>query len=166
MSDMTTPPDPTPAPVTEPLQLPDQAPVAPAQPQPAAKTSHTRTILEVVGVVVAFFLILGAGTVGFVVGHATSNGGVKHGRVAVFQQGDGGMMGGLGSGQGKGRGNDQQGQQGFGGPGMMGDPRGVDPDGDNWTGGGQQGQGTDPNAPQSPVTPQTPASPQASPSGA
>ena len=165
MSDMTTPPDPNPAPVTEPLQLTDQAPVAAAAPEPVAKTSHTRTILEVVGVVVAFFLILGAGTAGFVVGHATSNGG-KHGRVAVFQQGDGGMMGGQ-------RGIDPDGdnwtgggQQGFGGPGMMVIPRGVDPDADNWTGGGQPGRGTDPNAPQSPLAPQTPASPQASPSGA
>ena len=145
MSDMTTPPDPNPAPVTEPLQLTDQAPVAAAAPEPVAKTSHTRTILEVVGVVVAFFLILGAGTAGFVVGHATSNGG-KHGRVAVFQQGDGGMMGGQGKGDGRGNG-----QRGFGGPGMMGGQqgdggmmggqRGIDPDGDNWTGGGQQGFG-------------------------
>ena len=158
---MTTPPDPTPAPVTEPLQLPDQAPVAAARPEPAAKTSHTRTILEVVGAVVAVFLILGAGTVGFVVGHATSNN-AKHDRTIAIQR-DGGMMGGQGGAQGNGRGNDQQGQQGFGGPGMMGDPRGVDPDGDNWTGGGQQGQGTSPTTP---VTPQTPASPQASPSGA
>jgi hypothetical protein len=160
----TTGPTPEPTPVTEPLHLADQRPVNPtadlASPSPAPKANHTRTILEVVGAVVAVFLILGAGTVGFVAGHATSNdrgdrfhsamngpngplaGGQGQRGDQGFGQG-GGMMGGQGFGQGFGPGQ---------GGGMMGgqDPRGIDPDGDNWTGGGQ---GINPNAPSN-TTPQ------------
>ena len=140
MSD-TTGPAVEPTPVTEPLQLADQRPVdaaaTPSATQPVpAKASHTRTILEVVGAVVAVFLILSAGTVGFVAGHATSSANRgDHFRSSASGQG-GGMMGGQGFGQGGG---------------MMGgqDPRGIDPDGDNWTG----GQGINPNAPQN-TTPQ------------
>lgn len=143
MSDPTTPagsPDGTP---TEALPLADQG--APALPPPAAapvaaapaKRSHTRTILEVVGGVVAAGLIVVAAGVGFVVGHATSGDGHwgaerdergwQSGPDAngpLGQQGPQGLPG-------------QQGQPGqlpgFG-PGQ--DPRGIDPDGDNWTGGG------------------------------
>lgn len=68
-------PDTTP---TEALQLADQEPIAaaPAAPAPAATTpasggSHTRTILEVIGGVVAVGLIVMAGAVGFAVGHVT-----------------------------------------------------------------------------------------------
>ncbi|MEI6362027.1 MAG: hypothetical protein WCP95_07825 [Actinomycetes bacterium] len=165
MSD-TTGPAVEPTPVTEPLQLADQRPVdaaaTPSATQPVpAKASHTRTILEVVGAVVAVFLILSAGTVGFVAGHATSSANRgDHFRSSASGQG-GGMMGGqdprgidpdgddwTGGGQGGG----MMGGQGFGqGGGMMGgqDPRGIDPDGDNWTG----GQGINPNAPQN-TTPQ------------
>jgi hypothetical protein len=115
----------------EPLQLADQSPVYPAAARPApAKNSHIRTILEVVGGVVAVALILGAGAVGFVVGHATSDRGEftrsSMSRDANGPQGpSGGMLGG----------------QGLGGmPGGQ-DSRGVDPDGDNWTGGGMMGGG-------------------------
>ena len=80
MSDENTPgegtPDTTP---TEALQLADQQPIAPG-PAPATSPaaaapgrSHTRTILEVVGGVVAAGLIVAAGAVGFAVGHVTGD---------------------------------------------------------------------------------------------
>lgn len=71
-------PDTTP---TEALPLADQQPVAAptavaqADAPPAPKGGHTRTILEVVGGVVAAGLIVVAGLVGFAVGHATGNDG-------------------------------------------------------------------------------------------
>jgi hypothetical protein len=65
-------PDTTP---TEALQLADQEPIAAAAvPVPAAHASggsQTRTILEVIGGVVAVGLIVMAGAVGFAVGHVT-----------------------------------------------------------------------------------------------
>ena len=68
-------PDTTP---TEALQLADQEPIAaaPAAPAPSPAAhgsggSHTRTILEVIGGVVAVGLIVMAGAVGFAVGHVT-----------------------------------------------------------------------------------------------
>ena len=68
-------PDTTP---TEALQLADQEPIAaaPAAPAPSPAAhgsggSHTRTILEVIGGVVAAGLIVMAGAVGFAVGHVT-----------------------------------------------------------------------------------------------
>jgi hypothetical protein len=165
-------PDPTSA--TEPLQLADQQPVeaAPVAVQP--RTSHTRTILEVVGAAVAAILILTAGGLGFALGHVTA--GHDRGRDGshAFSQGapggsgqGGGMMGGQGQ-QGFGRqGFGQPGQQGQQGQGM--DPRGIDPDGDNWSGGGmmggqgqqgfglpgfgQQGQGTAPGTSLAPTPP-------------
>jgi hypothetical protein len=70
-------PDTTP---TEALQLADQEPIsaAPAAPIPAPTAhgsagGHTRTILEVIGGVVAAGLIVAAGAVGFAVGHATGD---------------------------------------------------------------------------------------------
>jgi hypothetical protein len=69
--------DPNPTQVNEPLQLADQQPMPPTPLAPQSHTSHTRTILEVVGVAVAGFLILAAAGVGFAVGHAT--GGVDRG---------------------------------------------------------------------------------------
>lgn len=71
-------PDTTP---TEALQLADQTPIAsaPAAPASAASVSpraggsHTRTILEVIGGVVAAGLIVMAGAVGFAVGHMTGD---------------------------------------------------------------------------------------------
>jgi hypothetical protein len=62
---------------TEALELPDNQPVAAAAPAPQAaapKANHTRTILEIVGGVVAAGLILVAGGVGFAIGHATDDG--------------------------------------------------------------------------------------------
>jgi len=125
---------------TEPLQLADQSPVY-AAPAPAVeKRSHTRTILEVVAAGLAVVLILSAGAVGFAVGHATSPARGDHFRASAGMQG-GPQAGGQGQ-----FGQDQQGRglPGFGqGGGMMGGqgPRGIDPDGDNWTGGMMGGQG-------------------------
>jgi hypothetical protein len=158
-----TTPDSTP---TEALQLADQQPVsdipptAAAAPAPqAAHRSHTRTILEVGGGVVAAGLILVAGAVGFLVGHATGSdndgrGGYAHADGFGGQPDAGGMMGGQ---QGRGQGHGQQGQgfQGQPGQGFQGqDPRGIDPDGDNWTGGGMM-EGEDDDA--LPATPATPS---------
>lgn len=65
---------------TEALQLADQDPVATDSaatatlaPAAASSGSHTRTILEVIGGVVAAGLIVVAGAVGFAVGHATAD---------------------------------------------------------------------------------------------
>jgi len=121
--DATPIPDATP---TEVLQLADQQPVTPESvAAPAAHRSggHTRTILEIVGGVVAAGLILVAAGVGFAIGHATSDGGGDRVRFASDAQADQ-------------RGQGLQGQQGQQGQGFQ-DPRGIDPDGDNWTGGGQ-----------------------------
>jgi len=70
-------PDSTP---TEALNLDDQQPIgdasaapAPFSTSPASGASHTRTILEVIGGVVAAGLIVAAGAVGFAVGHATGD---------------------------------------------------------------------------------------------
>jgi hypothetical protein len=143
-------PDATP---TEALQLADQAPIVPEPtvaaaaptPAPAAGRSHTRTILEVVGGVVAAGLIVVAGGVGFLVGHATSDDG-------RWSMNDTGRHAQVGPDAGEGlQGQQGYGQQGFGqqgqgqgmmpGQGLQGqDPRGIDPDGDNWTG-QNQGQG-------------------------
>jgi hypothetical protein len=65
-------PDTTP---TEALPLADREPIAaapaPAAAAPASGGGRTRTILEVIGGVVAVGLILMAGAVGFAVGHVT-----------------------------------------------------------------------------------------------
>ena len=102
-------PDATP---TESLQLPDQQPVTADGPPPAAAPAvasrgrHTRTILEVIGGVVAAVLIVVAGAAGFAVGHATGSDGD---RVEFSQAGDRGAWGhderarddqGMGMGQG------------------------------------------------------------------
>lgn len=99
MSD-TTPPDPT---TTE------EQPVIAPEPKPG--TSHTRTILEVIGGVVAAGLIVIAGGVGFLVGHATASDDGEH---------FGMMRGFIGRGDG-----------------MPMDPRGLDPRGDD---GGERGE--------------------------
>jgi hypothetical protein len=136
-------PDPIEAPVTEPLQLADQRPLEPTVPVVESK-NHTRTILEVVGGVIAAVLIVSAAGLGFALGHVTATNDRGHDRGAFSQGGAtadgprGGMMGGQDNGQG-----------GFGnGQGM--DPRGIDPDGDNWTGGGSM-MGTPPTAPTAPT---------------
>ena len=59
--------------VPEPLELADQSPVVATAPAAPAKNSSTRTILEIVGGVVAVGLIIVSGVVGFAVGHFTSN---------------------------------------------------------------------------------------------
>ena len=56
---------------TTPLELPGQAPSASSASSASARGSHTRTILEVVGAVVAVFLILLAGVGGFLAGALT-----------------------------------------------------------------------------------------------
>ena len=83
-------PDTTP---TEALPLADQQPVvaptagAQTAAAPAPKGGHTRTILEVVGGVVAAGLIVVAGLVGFAVGHATGNDGGERGGDRGWAQG-------------------------------------------------------------------------------
>jgi hypothetical protein len=138
MSETTDPGQTPDATSTESLQLADQRPVAAAAPPvsaPNSGRSHTRTILEVVGGVVAVGLILLAGVVGFAVGHAT--GSDRDGHWSMDGSGSRGGHDRPDAGGPMGR----QGQ-GFPGPGMMPgqDPRGIDPDGDNWTG-GLPGQG-------------------------
>jgi hypothetical protein len=88
-------PDATPTqavPVAE--QPPAEAAVPPAPPAPAAAPraggSHTRTILEVIGGVVAAGLIVVAGAVGFAVGHATAD---DDGRWSMTRSGDGWQQG-------------------------------------------------------------------------
>ncbi len=131
-------------------QLVDQQPISvPAAPVvQKSGGGHTRTILEVVGGVVAAGLILVAGVLGFAIGHVTGSDNDR-GRTMSFDMrgdrsgpdADGPVGGGLGQpGQGMMPGQPGQGMM----PGQPGqDPRGIDPDGDNWTGGGlgQQGQG-------------------------
>lgn len=64
-------PDTTPT-VSQAVSLPEQQPVAAAPVVVAEKKSHTRTILEVVGAVVAVGLIFMSGAAGFVLGHVTA----------------------------------------------------------------------------------------------
>ena len=132
--------------VPEPLELADQSPVQTTVPAAPAKKSSTRTILEVVGGVVAVGLIIVSGVVGFAVGHFTSSGDDRGRGISSHADGQFGQGQGFGEGRGQnmmpGQGQDMmpgQGQQGL-------DPRGIDPDGDNWMGGGQNmmpGQGQD-----------------------
>lgn len=149
MSD-TTPTPPTPdATPTEALELADQQPVA-ADAPPASATApaaapragggHTRTILEVIGGVVAAGLIVVAGAVGFAVGHATGD---DDGRWSMTRSDDGwsqgpeagGPMGG-GQGPQDGQGfGDRGGDEGYGDRGHRGD---GDRDG-RGMGPGQQG---------------------------
>lgn len=99
---------------TEALELADQQPVptstAATAPAAAPAASHTRTILEVVGGVVAAGMIVVAGAVGFAVGHTTAgpDDGVRLDRAA--QPWNGGPDAGAPFGQGDGR----QGDRGFG----------------------------------------------------
>ena len=108
---------------SRPVHLTDQQPAIAVVPV-AAKTSHTRTILEIVGGVVAVGLILFSGAAGFVLGHVTA----KH-----DGRGDGGrMMLRIDRPDGGGRilerGQDSQGGPMFrGGPGLMLPGQGVAP---------------------------------------
>jgi hypothetical protein len=133
-------PDTTP---TEALQLADQEPVAaaPAAPAPspaahASGGSHTRTILEVIGGVVAVGLIVMAGAIGFAVGHVT---GGDDGRLNLSNAGRE-LRVPMPGGEGQGRGDGQPGmpgEEGFGGRGHQdGDGfMGHDDDGDGFMGG-------------------------------
>ena len=134
MSETTTPgmtppdgstPDTTP---TEALHLADQAPPAvDAVPTVAAPRDRdrTRTILEVIGGVVAAALIVVSGAVGFAVGHATGAEGDGRFDLMSDQRPDGDGVGGRGHGAPMAPGEGGSGE------------RGVDPDGDDWLGGGQ-----------------------------
>jgi hypothetical protein len=185
--------NPDPAPVTEPLPLADQSLHQPAPEAVVQKKNHTRTILEVVGGVVAVGLIVVSAAAGFGLGRLTSGDhqGFERGLKVAGGQGPG-LQGPGQPGQGQqGFGMPGQGQQGFGMPGQQGsgercftlpgqgqvclmipgqqgqgmDPRGIDPDGDNWTGGGMMGgpqgqqftvpgpQGTVPATPTPPTAP-------------
>jgi hypothetical protein len=104
-----------------------------------------------VGGALAVGLLALTGVIGFAVGHFTSDG-RSHDRTTsdrtALQGGAeaGGATGGRGQGQGQGQGVD---------------PRGIDPDGDNWTGGmGRgQGQGVMPGQGTAPTTPQLSTNP-------
>lgn len=92
------------------VHLTDEQPAVAVVPV-AAKTSHTRTILEIVVGVVAVGLILFSGAAGFVLGHVTAE---HDGR------GDGGRI--------LERGQDSQGGPMFrGGPGLMLPGQGIAP---------------------------------------
>jgi hypothetical protein len=140
-------PEPISTPVTEPLQLADQSPVPPSVERPTSG-SHTRTILEVVGGVVAVAFIVAAAGLGFALGHVTADHGRGDHRDRGFSMGapsTDGQRSHIQPGQGQqGFGQQGLGQPGFGQgqgglPGQGVDPRGIDPDGDNWTGGGMMG---------------------------
>ncbi len=115
---------------TEALQLADQQPIS-VPPAPAPQHSggrHTRTILEVVGGVVAVGLILVAGVLGFVVGHVTGSDGDRGRTMSIdLRGGHSGpeAFGPLGGGQqGDGQGRDMMPGRGEGmmpgqGEGMM-----------------------------------------------
>ncbi len=159
------PPENTP---TEPLQLADQQPIE--APTAAPARSNTHVILGVVAGAVAVGLIVASGIAGFAIGHFTADNG-DHGRFGTHvaiqggAEADGpGMMPGQGQGMQPGYGDDRGPGDGHGRgmlpgqgalPGQGIDPRGIDPDGDNWTGGPGQDQGTLPTIPQ----PQSSASP-------
>lgn len=146
-------PDTTP---TEALQLADQEPIAaataapaPSPAAPASGGSHTRTILEVIGGVVAVGLIVMAGAVGFAVGHVT---GGDDGRLNLSNAGRElrvPMPGGEGQGQGQ---PGMPGEDGFGGRGHQdGDSDGFmghDDDGDGFMGGDDAMTPQDGTAPQ------------------
>lgn len=119
-------PDATPT-VSQAVHLPDQQPVTPAPVTVAEKTSHTRTILEIVGGVVAVGLIFFSGAAGFVLGHVTAN----HDKREL----GGNMMLRIERGQDWQRAPDLQ-----GGPGLR-------PGGPGSQQGGPQQQGTVPSAP-------------------
>lgn len=114
----------------EPLQLQDQQPPEPAAVAPQAEPKHGMKIA--LTAVAAAGLVLVSGVTGFAIGHQTAD--TRHGTAVAVAAGPN-------AGQGRGWGADGQqdgpgmmdGQQGFG--------RGVDPDGDNWTGGGRHGDG-------------------------
>ena len=118
-TDDTTPIGPT---VPEPMPLADQQPVAAAPAATAAPAaSHTRTILEVVGGVVAAGLIVVAGIGGFAPGSLTSD---KDGRDSRDRDGHGMAM----PGDRQDYYMPDQGEQR--GPGMPGDQRGPGLQGD------------------------------------
>ncbi len=142
MTDATLPtPEPADSLPTEPLQLADQQPVdtAPApEPAAAASAGSKHTVLAVVGGALAVGLLALVGVLGFAIGHVTADGRdgdrLTGDRLAVQDDAragdaDRGTM-----------------------PGQGTDPRGIDPDGDNWTGGRDQGgdQGTMPTTPTTP----------------
>ncbi|MDO8307400.1 MAG: hypothetical protein Q7V58_03460 [Actinomycetota bacterium] len=154
----------------EPLPLADQQPVVATRVAPAAPAaSHTRTILEVVGGVVAAGLIVVAGIGGFVIGNLTADssdgprgerlvlGGERSQGGPQFGDGQGppGFPGQQGQGQGPGQGPGQR-----GGPGH-GHDRGQQPGfpGMQPTVPTPPDQGLTPPVPSTPATPSAPASP-------
>lgn len=108
----------------EPLVLPDAAPAAEAPASPAAPaTAGKGKRYALIGAAAAGLVIV-AGAAGFAIGQTGDS---HKGQAQLTSEG---------------RGFDQQqgqGQQGQGLQGQQGQGRGVDPDGDNWTGGGMMG---------------------------
>ena len=139
---------------TRPIESTSGVPAAPESSAPGASAapmpeqhrsgSHTRTILEVIGGVVAAGLIVVAGVVGFAVGHWTGDG--RDGRDGRGDRGEGYAMQGDGYGMQGERAPGMPGQQGPGqqGPGQrsFGDQRGErGPGGHHGGPGGGMGQG-------------------------
>jgi len=125
-----------------------ETPVAPApepvpstpEPTPAAPTGRdTNKALVAIGGIAAAGLVILAGVGGYAIGQY--NGSHRANDIEVTRA-DSAIQGPDGQ-----KGQDQQDQQGPGMPGGMNgqngqDPRGTDPDGDNWTGGNRMdGQG-------------------------
>jgi hypothetical protein len=133
-NDMTTPQEPVSVPVGEPI-VP-----APAPAPDSAKSSGVRTVvLAGVSAVVGAVVILGAGIIGYAIGnHDDGNHREATLTVSADRNGQqGGQQGQSPFGQ---QGGQQSGPMMQGpGDGMMGGDgqRGIDPDGDNWTGGGR-----------------------------
>lgn len=133
-NDMTTPQEPIPAQAAEPI--PPAVPL-PAAPAPVAKSSSVRTVvLAGASAVVGAALVLGAGAIGYSIGHHDSEN-YREARMTVSadregQQGSGPMMGH----------DDEYGMSdesgGMHGPEGMNE-RGMDPDGDNWSGENRDG---------------------------
>lgn len=105
----------------QPVAIEANEPIAPVAAPAAAekKPGNAKNVALLVGAgVVGGLLVLGAGAAGYAIGHADNGG--RHEIAFAGDRAEGGQQGG----------------------GMMGgqNGRGVDPDGDNWTGGGMQGQ--------------------------
>jgi len=147
-NDMTTPQEPIPAQASEPIA---PATPLPASSEPAAKGNGIRTaVIAGASALVGAVLVLGAGAIGYSIGNHDSD---NHREATLTVSGDrnGQQEGGQGEGPRMGH-DDEYGmhdQDGMmQGPGGM-DQRGIDPDGDNWSGqnrdggmmGGGQGDG-------------------------
>lgn len=107
----------------------------------------------------SYAAVAAALVVGGVGGYAAGNSGGDHNRIEFANNQQGGLPGEQGGLQGPGAGKGHHGHDQFGGPqgqpglpGQPGQDRGVDPDGDNWTGTNKQDQQLAPNGTATPST--------------